>query len=1687
VGLLDSAQGLEDSLIEELFDALGIWDSIEDSFGVFDKSYTSGYEYYMGMHLGVCHGPVDEILEVKLDGRTAWKGVARPGEIAEPDALYNRGIPTQQENADEEGVVPVTRPDQLAINQEHLFGGEKANGGVLGVIDVMTGVDSQEANTYLQNKCGTRVPAWVGFLTLVFHSNLTSKKDYVYDSFWLGPIGRHVRRAKLSEPPTYHTGFYWAAMQPAVRAPSVKVFRALLGWHGTPVFYPEKCIITLQNNVRHINGAHIVYQILTNKRIGMKKPYTLVDDENFRAVADQLYEEGFGLSYLWTGKDSIETYLGTVLRTLNAELFQNPATGLYQLFLIRKASDVELSEAPHFTPDEMEGLGEYYQPGWSETVNDLTILYLSPDGERVVTASDQNAANIAIQGCTVSDSMPFYGIRDKGLADRVLARELMMASTPLKTLTQVPLSRLQPYAGTAFSSAFTLHRGALIRLSIPKYRLENAAFRVAGIHQNSLTDTRIIVDLIEDVFSLPHTGSVGSVSEGWVDPVRPAEEFPEANVRYAPLSYHTVLQLMGAAGAAYLNPEYAGFSIIADRPEGMDQVNGVTVYGADVDNILAATQLSPTSMLCPTCLLDGALDIHDGSGNLITTIVIKDINSLSLLGVIGCWGFIDDEKILCVDVDDDPESPTYLTMTVERGVLDTVPAAHDDSAKIWWFNDIAGSRIVGAAYLKGEQPYLWATSNSSIDQAALSATTPKFHPTLVADWYAPYPPANVTFEGVRFRENIGARFEMQISGRNRLTQSNQFLAWDESGTEPESGTTLEVRVYDADTLALLDTITGIPFLGPEGYFKYEGTVASNILIQSQTVRSGVKSPQIYEHEAKVCGYGWGYGCLYGGNNPNGVFLTVPGTLYDGSRQYASDKISAPYPKFVGGRWWDTGGVDAAGQGLLSGPGVQFVARVGPLGEADGTAYHLPISEGHPSHAAPVSGVWVEPPTHLQTVEALSYAWPTYQMSINSTYTDGRYGRVYRAPAGQQRASMTQIVAIPDAVQGFLANNTAKLELHCWFGTDTDGTPSADVGRIYAEFLDQDFNVLSFVDTTPTDIFDTGWLDAETDALFLHDSYQGGRWRPVDLTIPADPDDHIPAGARYVRMTFLCKNLSSPNCISSFNLISGRIMDVNPVTTDALEVATVSNTAGFPVEAKLQGVSQGWAVMTDGIDGWAASSAGRIENLNLPVAMNGAGVDPVCNSMIWTQVFGGSWLVNVNAGSNIVTIAELENPELFDFFDTDIWEGGLSTAEPISTYAEITWIGQIDNRILAVGNFDAEEARACIYKSRKQVTANDFVLGEFELVSDNLDPAFADINNWVYYPPESRWYVFGTSGSLVNGKLTAWRSSDGLTWTKVAVTTRGNTVRMSRPFLRRTGASSWVIEIYGGAYLFKYDGAWTRVRATLNPYLMGLFATAGGTQWDPDDVDLYLSDASADHNSIMLRTGRVEWNASTDTGNLGQYYAGSVLGFDTLDIGQDLTAVTLVSPVDHPYGKMVATCGDLSADINSAGFVNNSARVDVAGLYGRNTGKRYYEAVVSAQIGSTQLSPLVFLGLALAAGPTETCKAQTSVIINASGDVYTKGRFQCPGLITLGTTKVATGFRIAAGATLGFKVDFAAKSIRVFLDGQLIATVSGSTLDTGKIWFPILTVNGLMATFNLGQTTFIFDPNTGGDTGYVGWI
>ena len=104
--------------------------------GSSSKKQTVGYRYYMGMHLAVCHGPVDAVTEIQIADRQAWSG-----------NLSNSG--------------------RITLNKPELFGGDKREGGVSGAIDVAFGEGIQASNDYLVANLGAPQPAYRGVLSLI--------------------------------------------------------------------------------------------------------------------------------------------------------------------------------------------------------------------------------------------------------------------------------------------------------------------------------------------------------------------------------------------------------------------------------------------------------------------------------------------------------------------------------------------------------------------------------------------------------------------------------------------------------------------------------------------------------------------------------------------------------------------------------------------------------------------------------------------------------------------------------------------------------------------------------------------------------------------------------------------------------------------------------------------------------------------------------------------------------------------------------------------------------------------------------------------------------------------------------------------------------------------------------------------------------------------------------------------------------------------------------------------------------------------------------------------------------------------------------------------------------------------------------------------------------------------------------
>ena len=125
------------------------------------KKITVGYRYYVGLHMGVCAGPIDALTEIRVGDRQVWTG-------------------TQ------------TTSGTLAINKPDLFGGEEREGGIQGNLNVMMGDTAQVANDYLTSVQGATQPAYRGLVGVVWRQGLGSCNN-PYIKPWAFKVQRLVK------------------------------------------------------------------------------------------------------------------------------------------------------------------------------------------------------------------------------------------------------------------------------------------------------------------------------------------------------------------------------------------------------------------------------------------------------------------------------------------------------------------------------------------------------------------------------------------------------------------------------------------------------------------------------------------------------------------------------------------------------------------------------------------------------------------------------------------------------------------------------------------------------------------------------------------------------------------------------------------------------------------------------------------------------------------------------------------------------------------------------------------------------------------------------------------------------------------------------------------------------------------------------------------------------------------------------------------------------------------------------------------------------------------------------------------------------------------------------------------------------------------------------------------------------
>lgn len=391
---------------------------------------TVAYRSYVGEMFPLCWGPDAHVERITINERLMFQAVA---------GTDNAG-------------------GGFLIDDPQAWGGDQppGEGGEYAWCDLTRGNYTEPTNAYLESLLTTspnRTPALHGISTLVKR----------------GPSG-------FRESGYFHAGGVGAS-------PRLKEWKVVVRRQ------PDNLLTGFHRIGRHMNPMETIYEWSTSLEYGAKIPLQYLNLDNWRAVAQQLYEEGTG----WSGRIENQTSPIAVVKDVLAQIdaVDEPSASLgltirlirrdYSFGFLRVLNRDNITRVERFTPGTYEDTKNKMQvefPDQDNNFKDRKALYIDP-------------ANQLIQGGRiVPETKTFLGVADFEQANVIATRDgraLSLPRAPLECFVFPSFGRL-------------CYRGEVV-----KFQWESPTFslimRILSITPNSPEEKDYRLVLIEDQFS----------------------------------------------------------------------------------------------------------------------------------------------------------------------------------------------------------------------------------------------------------------------------------------------------------------------------------------------------------------------------------------------------------------------------------------------------------------------------------------------------------------------------------------------------------------------------------------------------------------------------------------------------------------------------------------------------------------------------------------------------------------------------------------------------------------------------------------------------------------------------------------------------------------------------------------------------------------------------------------------------------------------------------------------------------------------------------------------------------------------------------------------------------------------------------------------------------------------------------
>lgn len=536
--------------------------------------------------------------------------------------------------------------------------------------------------------------------------------------------------------------------------------------------------VTVNYSRSDMNPAHILRELHVNEDYGMSIPSGELADSVWQAAADTLFDEEFGLSFLWDREMEVQEFRNEVLRHIDGAIVLNRQTGLLELRLVR--NDYSIGSLDTFDYSNIKEILDYKDPDLDSLVNTLTVKFTEPleDEEDSVTVSDP--ALYQMQGYEVAETISYPGIMSKELASRVADRDLRTLSYPVKEIK----------FKAKYSAAGNYHVTDVFILDLPDKKINNVVFRIVEIDYGDGINNDVTIFAVEDIFATDETGTITLPDTEFSPIVTAPAPCPETLAIETPYLLLVKNEGQSAIDSRLSSGADIGFMMVAGTSPGGGVING-SIYVNTGSGYIDSGVFD----FCASAELDQDVSIDP------TEVTFNIINATANAPEINTLIKINDELMYLT-------AYSTSSITVKRGVLDTIPQEHSANDIIMFFEGFSESD--GVEYSDSETINVKlspANSQGEVSLAEITADNITFNSRAIR----PYPPGNFRVNSNYYPEFISDQVDITISWAHRdRTQQTSGAVYGNTDENigPETDVEYELRIYD-ETNTLIRTYSAL--------------------------------------------------------------------------------------------------------------------------------------------------------------------------------------------------------------------------------------------------------------------------------------------------------------------------------------------------------------------------------------------------------------------------------------------------------------------------------------------------------------------------------------------------------------------------------------------------------------------------------------------------------------------------------------------------------------------------------------------------------------------------------------------------------------------------------------------------------------------------------------------------------------